>query len=548
MRNKRLLSIIGLLLIGSLLLAACGGAAEPTAAPAPAEPAATEASAAAEPTATEAAMEEPTEEVMEEPTEEVMEEPTEEVAAEPEATLTAEEQAAQASAAAAEAVAAAEASGKTPIRWFVGLGTGTDPQQIEAQQAVVDAFNASQDEIALVLEVVPYDAGRDTLATQIASGAGPDIIGPVGWGGSNAFYGQWLDISQYIEESGFDTSVFDPALVDSYQTEEGQVGLPFAVFPSATYYIPEMFDEVGLEYPPQNYGDSYMLDGEEVDWNWDTFTEVAKRLTIDINGFNSTEDGFDPSQIVQVGYSPQWQTNPNYISAYVAGSVDIVDGEEKGSYSVNMPDSWMEAVNWAYDGMYGDQPWMATGPMSAAPEFGNGNLFNSGKAAMAVTPLWYTCCLGDLRDAGVEFQAGILPSNAEGVVHGRVDADTFRVWKGTKHPAEAFTVLSYLITDGGDTLLPNYGALPAIADKQEAFFAQKTEDYPFVTPETWEVFKAGLSYPDAPSAEQWVPNWNEAWARGDTLWDLLQNTSPDQLDFDAEWQKYIDDLTVIYNK
>ncbi|MCO5246190.1 MAG: extracellular solute-binding protein, partial [Anaerolineae bacterium] len=346
----------------------------------------------------------------------------------------------------------------------------------------------------------------------------------------------------------FDTSVFDPALVDSYQTEEGQVGLPFAVFPAATYYIPAMFDEVGLEYPPQNYGDKYMLDGEEVDWNWDTFTEVAKRMTIDVNGFNSTEDGFDPTQIVQVGYSPQWQTHPNYVSSYVAGSADIVDGDAKGSYSVNMPDSWKEAVQWAYDGMYGDQPWMATGPMSGAPEFGNGNLFNTGHAAMAVTPLWYTCCLGDLRDSGTEFQAGILPMGADGVVHGRVDADTFRVWKGTKHPAEAFAVLSYLITDGGDTLLPNYGALPAIPDKQEAFFAKKSEDYPFITPETWEVFKAGLSYPDAPSAEQWQPNWNEAWAREQTFWDLIQNTAPDALDFDAEWQKMIDDLNVIYNK
>lgn len=536
MRNKRLLSIIGLLLIGSMLLAACGGAAEPAAPAAPAEVAATEAPAAVEEVATEAPAA-------------VEEVATEEPAAvEPEATLTAEEQAVIASAAAAEAVEAAKASGKTPIRWFVGLGTGTDPQQVEAQQAVADAFNASQDKIQLVLEIVPFDAAKDTLATQIASGAGPDIVGPVGWGGSNAFYGQWLDLSDQIEATGFDTTVFDPALVDSYQTEEGQVGLPFAVFPSATYYIPAMFDEVGLEYPPQNYGDKYMLDGEEVDWNWETFTEVAKRMTIDINGFNSTEDGFDPTQIVQVGYSPQWQTHPNYIGSYIYGAAKVFTGDEKGSYEAAYPDGWKDALKWTYDGMYGDQPYMATGPMSGAPEFGNGNLFNSGKAAMAITPLWYTCCLGDLRDAGTEFQAGAMPTDADGVVHGRVDADTFRVWKGTKLPAEAFTVLSYLITTGGDTLLPVYGALPAIPDKQDAFFAKKSEDYPFVTPETWEVFKAGLSYPDAPSAEQYQPNWNEAWARAQTLFDLLQNTSPDQLDFDAEWQKMIDDLTAIYNK
>lgn len=539
MRNKSLFSLLTLLLIGSLLLAACAAPAEPAPAPAAPAPAATEAPA---PVATEAPAA-PAEEPTAAP---AAEEPTVEPVTE--ATLTPAEQAAIASAAAAEAMKAAEASGKVAIRWFVGLGSGTSPDQIAIQEEVVADFNASQDQIQLVLEIVPFEAAKDTLATQIASGAGPDIIGPVGWGGSNAFYGQWLDLTPYIEETGFDTTIFDPALVDSYQTEEGQVGLPFAVFPSAVYFVPEFFDEVGLEYPPQNYGDMYMLDGQEVEWNWETFTEVAKRLTIDVNGFNSTEEGFDPTKIVQVGYSPQWQTHPNYFGAYIAGSADIVDGDAKGSYSVNMPDNWKEALRWAYDGMYGEQPWMATGPMSGAPEFGNGNLFNMGKAAMALTPLWYTCCLADFQAAGLEFQAGAMPSDADGNVHGRVDADTFRVWKGTKHPAEAFAVLNYLITDGGDKLLPVYGALPAIPEKQEPFFEAKSAQYPFVTPETWEVFKAGLSFPDAPSAEQWQPNWNEAWARQQTLWDLIQNTPPDQLDFDAEWQKMIDDLNVIYNK
>src|SRR5262245_60308002 len=163
---KKLLYVLSLLVIASMVLTACGGA-----------PAATEPPAAAtEPPA--AATEPPA------------------AATEPPA-----------------------ASDKIQIRWFVGLGTGTNPEQQATQQEVVEDFNASQDAIELVLEVVPYEAGRDTLSTQIASGAGPDIVGPVGWGGSNDFYGQWLDISPYIEETGFDTSIFDPALVKFYQTE-----------------------------------------------------------------------------------------------------------------------------------------------------------------------------------------------------------------------------------------------------------------------------------------------------------------------------------------
>ena len=433
---------------------------------------------------------------------------------------------------------------KIEIRWFVGLGTGTDPGQITVQEEVVADFNASQDRINLVLEVVPFDAAKDSLSTQIASGNGPDIIGPVGWGGSNAYYGQWLDLAPYIESSGFDTSIFDPALVQFYQTEEGQVGLPFAVFPGAMFYVPAMFDEVGLAYPPQTYGEKYVLDGQEVDWTWDVVTEIAKRLTIDINGYNATDAEFDRTQIVQVGYHPQWQ-HPNSVATFFGGAATLYGGEA-GAYTSEIPDTWKEAWRWWYDAMWGDQPFMASGALSGSPEFGASNVFNSGKAAMVATQTWYTCCLGDFRDAGLEFQLAVQPIGATGEVSGRIDADTFRVWKGTPNPEAAFEVLAYLITTGGDKLLPTYGAMPAIADKTEAFFAAKSNDYPFVTQESWDVFVQGLAYPDTPSAEQYLPNWNEAFARIDTFGGLLQNEAG--IDFDAEFDKLQADLEAIYNK
>src|SRR5215207_3430185 len=243
---KKLLSVMTLLIIASMVLTACGGG-QPAATQPPA-PAATEAPAEATEAPAEAT--------------EAPAGATEAPAATP--TLT------------PYPVANCE-GGKVCIRWFVGLGTGTDAPQIATQEEVVADFNASQDRIQLILEIIPFNSARDTLSTQIASGAGPDIVGPVGWGGSNDFYGQWLDIGPQIESSGFDTSIFDPALVKFYQTEEGQVGLPFAVFPGAMYFVPALFDEAGLAYPPQKYGEKYTLDGQEVDWNWETVTEVAKR-------------------------------------------------------------------------------------------------------------------------------------------------------------------------------------------------------------------------------------------------------------------------------
>ena len=69
---------------------------------------------------------------------------------------------------------------KVKVRWFVGLGTGSREEQIEPQEKVVADFNKSQDEIELVLEIVPNAQAFDVLATQITAGNVPDIVGPIG--------------------------------------------------------------------------------------------------------------------------------------------------------------------------------------------------------------------------------------------------------------------------------------------------------------------------------------------------------------------------------
>jgi multiple sugar transport system substrate-binding protein len=146
------------------------------------------------------------------------------------------------------------------------LGAGTTEPQVKVEREVVDEFNKNQDKIWLVLEVVPNSDASNTLENQIALGNGPDIVGPMDSYGANLFYGQWLDMAPYIEAANYDTSVFDEQLVKFYQTEEGQVSLPFAVYPSLVFYNKRMFDQAGLAYPPAKYDEQYRLpDGHQ--WN-----------------------------------------------------------------------------------------------------------------------------------------------------------------------------------------------------------------------------------------------------------------------------------------
>jgi multiple sugar transport system substrate-binding protein len=441
-------------------------------------------------------------------------------------------------------------AGKTMVRWFIGMGTGTDPVQLKAELSVVDDFNKSQDKINLVLEVIPYDSAKDTLSTEIAAGNGPDIVGPVGWGGSNAFFGQWLDISQLMKDANYDTTWANPALIKMYETAQGTVGLPFAVFPSAIFFIPKLFDEAGLNYPPDAYGKKYvMADGSEVEWNWDTIAAIGKLLTIDAAGLNSTEAGFDKATIVQYGWTWQYENHPNYFGAFWANGAMLADGGTPGNYKAQAPDAWVAAWKWSYNAIWGDQPFYANAATEGSPEYANGNPFNSKKVAMTDQPLWYTCCMGDLKD-DYAWEAAALPSY-NGVVAGRIDADTFRVWKGTKAPAAAFQVLAYLVGPAVDKLIigseampPAYGAFPASTAAQTTWLDAKKVQFPKV--KNWQVILDGLSYPDSPSAEGYMPNYNEAWNRGNTFASLMRNTGG--LDLDKEIQTYLDDLTAVFNK
>ncbi|MBI5961008.1 MAG: hypothetical protein HY866_19875, partial [Chloroflexi bacterium] len=85
------------------------------------------------------------------------------------------------------------------VTWFIGLGTGGQPAQLEAEQKVVDDFNASQDAIKLEIIVAENSVAPDTLSTLIASGQAPDIVGPVGGDGANRFYGSWLDLQPLVD-------------------------------------------------------------------------------------------------------------------------------------------------------------------------------------------------------------------------------------------------------------------------------------------------------------------------------------------------------------
>jgi multiple sugar transport system substrate-binding protein len=485
--QKKIMFFVSLLIVMSFVLAACS--TPPAAAPAAEEP------AAEEPVAEEPAAEEP---VAEEP---AAEEPA------------AEEPAAE---------------GVTQIRWFIGLGAGGNPEEVEKEEAFVAAFNEKYgDKYELVMDVVQNATAYDVLKTQIASGDVPDIVGPVGVRGLWSFEGAWLDLAPYIEKTGYDLDDFNPALIEFYQLgPQGQVGLPFAVYPSAMYYNLDLFDEAGLEYPPHAFGEPY-ADGDT--WDWDKVREIGLLLTVDANGNDATSPDFDPENIVQWGYDAMWTDVRGKWTFFGAGSFN-----DNGT--AVMPEVWAEAAQWHYDGMWNDI-FIPNDNYVNSDLLAQGNTFSSGNVAMSPVHTWYTCCTGE-----VNWDLAAIPSY-NGEITAKMHADTFAIPANAKDPDAAFEVLTLMLGEFAPELLQVYGGFPARASLQESAVATMQENFPNAD---LQVFLDGQNYPDNPNHESGMPNFQKASDRYATFGSLYQ-TTPD-LDLEAEIATLIADLQAIFDE
>jgi multiple sugar transport system substrate-binding protein len=438
---------------------------------------------------------------------------------------------------------AEEPSGdRTQIRWFVGIGAGGQPEQADAQRQVVDEFNASQDEIELVLEIVENDVAYETLATQIASDNPPDIIGPVGRDGSNAFSGLYLDLEPLVESTGFDTSIWPEATVENFREPDGTLpGLPFASFPSFIYYNRDLFDEAGLPYPPQEYGaDGTAIYGEGTEyegvWDFNKVDEIAQILAVDANGNDATSPDFDGDNTSQWGFIWQWTDRLFQQGSFWGAGYPLADDG-----TADIPQPWEDEWAWYHQAVWEKGYSPSQTEIDALAD----NVFQSGSVAMAGSHLWYTCCIRDDANniAGDFFDIAVMPSN-NGVVTTNMHADTFRILAATQNPDQAFTVLTYLLTDAALPLLTAYGAAPADPSLTDAFLASLEERYPQGV--NWQVALDSAAFADSPSHEQFLPGWEPYKEAMDTLKSSLLNDPA--LDLATAIPELEEQLTTIFEE
>jgi multiple sugar transport system substrate-binding protein len=416
-------------------------------------------------------------------------------------------------------------NGGTVVTWFVGLGAGGQPQQLQAEADFVNTYNSSQKDVYISLEIYNNNVAASILKTQIAAGNAPDIIGPVGVEGLNLFRDQLLDLAPLIAKTGYSVPGVDPKLVDFFKLGENNatVGVPFATYPSFLYFNKDLFKEANLPFPPTKVGDLY----QGKPWDMTALRDLAMKLTVDKLGNDATSPDFDASSVEQWGFDMQYADNSPLAESTLFGPGSFLAADGK---SAQIPENVTVGEKWYNDGVWKDH-FIPGANQINSDLLDKGNEFESGNLAMNESHSWFTCCIYPAAPAKPkvkQFGFAIAPAY-NGTITAKLHADTFSILKTTKVQDAAFKALTALA--GSSELLTLYGGFPADPSKQDAFFKATDANFPGVTLD-WSIPQAMLAFPDIPNHQSWVPNY----AKAKSAWQAFQNKyrTTAGLDMDAE--------------
>lgn len=186
------------------------------------------------------------------------------------------------SGAAASVSAGSAASSAVTINYYGGW-TGAD---LDKMNALVKKFNASQSAVQVNFTSLQWSQMFTKFLADYQAGSTPDVVA------MHTFeVGQFVDMgvldSDAIKSLNLSSDNYIKTAWDGTILNNVQYGVPLDVNMHALYYNKDLFKEAGIAAAPTNKAE---------------LIADAQKLTLDVNGKNATESGFDASNIKQYGY------------------------------------------------------------------------------------------------------------------------------------------------------------------------------------------------------------------------------------------------------
>ena len=277
---------------------------------------------------------------------------------------------------------------------------GGDLERI-AQMDAVQQFNEIW---AGYIEVTPIHipaAGGEyaiRITAMRAAGTNPDVATMLpGLGFVWAQEGVFFNILELIDNDPYLTR---ECVVDNlfYMWDyDKSFGHTSSINPRAIFYCPDVFTEHGVPFPPVHHEEA---------WEWDQFIHYAQLLTIDFNGNNALHPDFDPLRIRQFGV----HFNPD--DMVILGLMLDTNGADFltvcGNYlALDTPEA-REVLQRLYDMIYVYHVSPIPGDYANLPS--GANAIYHRQFGMVVTGYWNIL---DFDRMGVNFGVGVLPVMTE---------------------------------------------------------------------------------------------------------------------------------------
>jgi len=397
-----------------------------------------------------------------------------------------------------------KAQSPVTIHIFVGLGAGTQPGQIEAENALAKKWNDANTDIKIQFDIVANAQARDALLTQAAGDNPPDIVGPAGLQGLFASKDLWADLSGMIKDNKVDLSDIDKASISYYQLGDKQIAIPLGIYPSFLFVNEDAFKAAGVDLPPTKYGEKGVATYAGKPWDMAALRDVAIKVTQDKSGKFGNEDGFDPKNVAVYGYADQWSDLRGIASHWAPEDV-VKDGKPNFSQQ-----AYVDALTWYNDSIWKDHFQPNNDQRTALQP----NDFASGSVAMVYAPTWFSWW----TPVKFNWSIAVAPAAPNGKLVSRLNADTFAILDKSKHKAEAFKVLTWLTGEGVGDVCAIYGCMPARTAGRAAWEATTKKNLPQFN---FDIIYGAIPYADAPNYQSDMPNYSKSFDTYQALYNKL---------------------------
>ncbi|TYP78918.1 ABC transporter substrate-binding protein [Paenibacillus methanolicus] len=299
------------------------------------------------------------------------------------------------------------------------------------KKTVTDALKAFEEKFGIKVEPMHIPSDYLTkITTMVAGNVAPDV-GYLNSGSAMSWAeeGKILDLNPLIEA---DPDFRKEDYLDQIWYEwapDKTLGMSTAVEGYGLMYNKDMLQAAGVELPPTEADKA---------WDWDTFVEYAKKLTLDNEGRNALDPNFNPDKIKQFGF----QYDPyNMMAAVVSNGGNYLTPDGKG-FGLAEPEA-VEAIQKLADLMYLHHVSPTPLQTKSLPDMA----LQTKKVAMTVSGNW---ALQAFAEQEFNLGVGVLPKLKES--NTLLDGAPTVIFSSTKHPKEAWMLYKWMADP--DSVLP----------------------------------------------------------------------------------------------